>query len=65
MGIYFRKSKKVGAVNVTASTSGVSASVRLPGGLRVGLSRRGVTVSVSKGGLSFRKTLKRPRGRRG
>jgi hypothetical protein len=62
--IYFRKTKKVGAVNVTASSGGVSASVRLPGGLRVRLSRRGLTLAVSKGGLTYRKTLRRPRVRR-
>jgi hypothetical protein len=64
MGIlYLRKTKRLGPVNVTASTGGLGASVRLPGGLRVGVSRRGLTVSFSRNGVSIRKTMGRRRQR--
>lgn len=61
MGIYLRKSVRVGPFrfNLSKSGIGVSGGVR---GLRLGTGPRGNYVHMGRGGLYYRKTLSRRRG---
>lgn len=56
MGLYLRKSIKVGPFRLNLSGSGVGVSTGIPG-LRFGTGPRGNYIHVGRGGIYFRKTL--------
>jgi hypothetical protein len=61
MGLYLRKSLRVGPLRFNLSGSGIGVSAGIPG-LRIGFGPRGNYVHAGKGGLYYRTTL--PSGQR-
>lgn len=61
-GFGFRKSVRLGGARLNLSKSGLGASIGA-GGMRVGTGPRGSRLSMSKGGLTFRRGIFR-KGRR-
>ncbi|MDB4912396.1 MAG: Nucleotide-binding protein [Gemmatimonadetes bacterium] len=56
MGLYFRKSVRVGPLRFNFSKSGIGLSAGIPG-FRVGMGPRGNYVHMGRGGLYYRATL--------
>lgn len=56
MGLYLRKSVRVGPLRFNLSRSGIGVSAGIPG-LRIGFGPRGNYVHAGKGGLYYRTTL--------
>jgi hypothetical protein len=59
MGLYFRKSLRLGPLRLNLSRSGLGVSTGVPG-LRMGVGPRGSYMHAGRGGLYYRKSLKRP-----
>lgn len=59
MPFYFRKSKKFGPFRITASKSGISASVGVKGA-RITHSRRGTHYTIGGNGLYYRGKIAKP-----
>ncbi len=56
MGLFFRKTKKLGLLNLNLSKSGVGFSVGVKG-LRLGLNSRGTYLNAGRDGIYYRKSL--------
>lgn len=61
MGIYLRKSVRVGPFRFNLSKSGIGVSAGIPG-FRVGTGPRGNYIHMGRGGLYYRKTLPKKSG---
>jgi hypothetical protein len=57
MGMYLRKTKKIGILNINMSKSGIGWSVG-PRGMRIGHGPRGTYVRGGRGPIRYQKTLK-------
>ena len=57
MGMYLRKTKKIGILNINMSKSGIGWSVG-PRGMRIGHGPRGTYVRGGRGPMRYQKTLK-------
>jgi hypothetical protein len=64
MGLYFRRSVRVGPLRFNFSTSGIGVSAGIPG-FRVGTGPRGAYVRMGARGVYYRQSLGSPRTRRG
>src|SRR3954468_10310539 len=58
MGLYLRKSLRVGPLRFNLSGSGIGVSTGIPG-LRIGTGPRGNYIHAGRGGLYYRKSLGR------
>ena len=56
MGLYIRKSVRVGPLRFNLSTSGIGVSTGLPG-FRVGIGPRGTQIHLGRGGFYYRQTI--------